>query len=99
MGTLSPWRHSRHRHPYCKETGKQPLATSSVIWHVTMSLDGFIAKRDDSMDWVVAQWSDAARPPATSMCSAPPSLTRCCSGGGAILGGRRWYDVGVRKFG
>jgi len=23
-----------------------------------MSLDGFIAGRDDSMDWVVAQWSD-----------------------------------------
>jgi riboflavin biosynthesis pyrimidine reductase len=29
-----------------------------VIWHVTMSLDGFIAGPNDSMDWVVAQWSD-----------------------------------------
>ena len=28
---------------------------SSVIWHVTMSLDGFIAGPNDSMDWVVAQ--------------------------------------------
>ena len=31
---------------------------SNLIWHVTMSLDGFIAGRDDSMDWVVAQWSN-----------------------------------------
>ena len=30
----------------------------TVIWHVTMSLDGFIAGPNDSMDWVVAQWSD-----------------------------------------
>jgi hypothetical protein len=29
---------------------------SSVIWHVTMSLDGFIADPDDSMDWVAASW-------------------------------------------
>jgi hypothetical protein len=30
----------------------------TVIWHVTMSLDGFIAGPDDSRDWVVAQWRD-----------------------------------------
>src|SRR5262245_57143604 len=29
-----------------------------MIWHVTMSLDGFIAGPNDSMGWVVAQWSD-----------------------------------------
>jgi dihydrofolate reductase len=29
-----------------------------VIWHVTMSLDGFIAGRDGSMEWVVAHWSE-----------------------------------------
>jgi hypothetical protein len=33
-------------------------ATGKVIWHVTMSLDGFIAGPDDAMDWVVAEWSD-----------------------------------------
>jgi hypothetical protein len=31
---------------------------SKVIWHITMSLDGFIAGSDDSMDWVVGEWSD-----------------------------------------
>ena len=24
---------------------------SDVVWHVTMSLDGFIAGPDDSMEW------------------------------------------------
>jgi hypothetical protein len=24
----------------------------NVLWHVTMSLDGFVAGRNDSMDWV-----------------------------------------------
>src|SRR5262245_14339933 len=32
--------------------------SGGVIWHVTMSVDGFIAGPNDSMDWVVAQWSD-----------------------------------------
>jgi hypothetical protein len=31
---------------------------SSVIWHITMSLDGFIAGPNDSMDWAVREWSD-----------------------------------------
>ena len=30
----------------------------SVVWHITMSLDGFIAGPNDSMDWVVREWSD-----------------------------------------
>lgn len=25
-----------------------------VVWHITMSLDGFIAGADDAMDWVNA---------------------------------------------
>jgi hypothetical protein len=25
-----------------------------VVWHMTMSLDGFIAGPDDAMDWVFA---------------------------------------------
>ena len=32
--------------------------SGGVMWHVTMSLDGFIAGPNDSMDWVVAQWSE-----------------------------------------
>ena len=31
---------------------------SSLIWHVTMSLDGFIAGPNDSVSWAVAQWSE-----------------------------------------
>ena len=25
--------------------------TGTVIWHMTMSLDGFIGDRDDNLDW------------------------------------------------
>ncbi|MEU4286720.1 hypothetical protein AB0E63_00740 [Kribbella sp. NPDC026596] len=25
--------------------------TGTVIWHMTMSLDGFIGDRDDQLDW------------------------------------------------
>jgi hypothetical protein len=39
-----------------------------VIWHVTMSLDGFIAGPNDSMDWVVTAWSDQGRAHAISTC-------------------------------
>ena len=30
---------------------------NDVIWHITMSLDGFIAGANDSMDWVFQHWS------------------------------------------
>jgi hypothetical protein len=72
---------------------------SSVIWHVTMSLDGFIAGRDDSMDWVVAQWSDGGENTRdidvqrSAVAGEVPQRAR------SILGGRRWYDVAVGKFG
>jgi dihydrofolate reductase len=69
----------------------------TVIWHVTMSLDGFIAGPNDSMDWVVASGVTLGRTPGTSTYSAALSPTRL-QAAGAILGGRRWYDVAVRKF-
>jgi dihydrofolate reductase len=28
--------------------------TGKVVWHMTMSLDGFIGDRDDKLDWAVA---------------------------------------------
>jgi hypothetical protein len=34
---------------------------SSVIWHITMSLDGFIAGPNDSMDWAVREWRTTKR--------------------------------------
>ena len=31
---------------------------NSVVWHITMSLDGFIAGRDDAMEWAFRFDSD-----------------------------------------
>lgn len=60
-----------------------------VIWHITMSLDGFIAGRDDSMDWAFG-----FDPP-----TAPDHLGKRVAGAtGAILAGRRWHDVAMAKF-
>ena len=70
----------------------------SVIWHVTMSLDGFIAGRDDSMDWVVAQWSDGGENTRDVNVQRSSVADEVLQSAGAILGGRRWYDVAVRKF-
>lgn len=52
-----------------------------VIWHTMMSLDGYIAGPDDSMDWAFEQsgTSDLA--------------DRGRDETGAILAGRRWYDL------
>ena len=71
---------------------------SSVIWHVTMSLDGFVAGRDDSMDWVVGQWSDGGENTRDIDVQRSALADEVLQSAGAILGGRRWYDVAVRKF-
>jgi hypothetical protein len=38
------------------QVGQQHLSSDTargkVVWHVTMSLDGFIAGPDDALDWV-----------------------------------------------
>jgi dihydrofolate reductase len=70
----------------------------TVIWHVTMSLDGFIARPDDSMDWVVAQWSDGGENTRDIDVQRSAVAEEVLQAAGAILGGRRWYDVAVRKF-
>jgi hypothetical protein len=59
--------------------------TMSVICHHTMSLDGFIAGRDDSMDWAFAFGG------ATSL--ADEAMSRI----GAIVAGRRWYDLAMDR--
>jgi dihydrofolate reductase len=71
---------------------------SNLIWHVTMSLDGFIAGRDDSMDWVVAQWSNGGDNTRDIEVQRSAVADDVLQRAGAILGGRRWYDVAVRKF-
>jgi dihydrofolate reductase len=59
--------------------------SGKVLWHVTMSLDGFIAGRGDAMDWVfkVAAGRDA-------------QVDEVLRTLGALLVGRRSYDVGQR---
>jgi dihydrofolate reductase len=71
---------------------------SSVIWHVTMSLDGLIAGPDNSMDWVVAQWSDGGENTRDIEVQKSTVADDVLQNAGAILGGRRWYDIAVRKF-
>jgi dihydrofolate reductase len=71
---------------------------SSVIWHVTMSLDGFIAGPEDSMDWIVAQWSDGGENSRDIAAQRSTVAEDVLESAGAILGGRRWYDAAVRKF-
>lgn len=60
---------------------------SKVIWHVTMSLDGFIAGPGDAMDWVFEHES------------APSALAgETLEETGTILAGRRWWDVAVERY-
>jgi dihydrofolate reductase len=58
----------------------------STICHHTMSLDGFIAGPDDGMDWVFSFGE------ATSL--ADETMNRI----GAILAGRRWYDLATERW-
>lgn len=58
-----------------------------VLWHVTMSVDGFIAGPDHDMDWVFEQ----PAPPEASDDVVPRV--------GAVLCGRHTYDVGQRDAG
>lgn len=59
---------------------------STVLWHVTMSLDGFIAGPDDTMDWAFEHGGSSA------------VAEEIMKSTGAILAGRRWFDVATRKY-
>ena len=59
----------------------------SVICHHTMSLDGFIAGANDSMDWAFGHGE------ATSL--TDQTMRRI----GAILAGRRWYELTIERRG
>jgi dihydrofolate reductase len=71
---------------------------SKVIWHITMSLDGFIAGPDDSMDWVVGEWSDDGTGTRDIEVDRSSMADEVLASAGAILGGRRWYDVAERLY-
>jgi RibD C-terminal domain len=56
---------------------------AAVVWHVTMSLDGFIAGPDDAMDWVFDYFSEAEDETAGEVIETT----------GAIIMGRHTYEV------
>jgi dihydrofolate reductase len=60
---------------------------TKVVWHVTISLDGFIAGPDDAMEWVFEYPDSRLRLADEVMRST-----------GAILAGRRWYDVATERY-
>jgi dihydrofolate reductase len=71
---------------------------SSTIWHITMSLDGFIAGPNDSMDWAVREWSDDGTNTRNIEVDRSSIADEVLRSAGAILGGRRWYDVAQRLY-
>ena len=54
----------------------------NVVWHVSMSVDGFIAGAEHAMDWVF-EYDDPI-----------PMAEEVMNGTGAILAGRNSYEVG-----
>lgn len=71
---------------------------STVIWHITMSLDGFIAGPDDTMDWAVREWSDKGANTRDIEVDRSPIAEEVMGSAGAILGGRRWYETAERLY-
>ena len=68
------------------EEDGQKVERGKVIWHVTMSLDGFITGPDDAMEW-------AFRYAERSQIADEVLNTT-----GAILAGRRWHDVAMARY-
>ncbi|PXY22575.1 dihydrofolate reductase family protein [Prauserella muralis] len=59
------------------------MSRGNVVWHVSMSLDGFIAGPNHEMDWT------------SGMSLAPGTVEESVAGLGAILAGRRGFDAGA----
>jgi dihydrofolate reductase len=57
---------------------------SKILWHITASLDGYIAPRDDSTEWMFGHGK------------AGPMRQEAMERTGAILTGRRGFDLGNR---
>jgi len=71
---------------------------SDVIWHATVSLDGFIAGPNDAMDWVVKQWSDQGHSIQNMRVEKSAVAEEVMQTTGAILAGRRWYDIATERL-
>ncbi len=57
--------------------------TGKALWHLTMSLDGFIAAPNHEMGWMAG------------LSFTPGLVDRYVAGTGAILAGRRGFDAGI----
>ena len=57
---------------------------AAVVWHITMSLDGFIAGPDDAMEWVFDYFSEESNETAGEVIES----TRAIIMGPAHLRGR-----------
>jgi dihydrofolate reductase len=62
---------------------------AKVVYHVTMSLDGFIAGPDHAMDWVFRSSGPDPEP--------NPEATAVIGSTGAALAGRNGYEVGRKQ--
>src|ERR671916_2793853 len=59
---------------------------AQVIWHTMMSLDGYIAGPDDSMEW------------ARELEAPVPLAAETRERIGAIVAGRRWHDLAAERW-
>jgi dihydrofolate reductase len=57
-----------------------------VVWHITMSVDGYIAARGDDMDWMGDYELES------------PVGAEVIQSTGAILAGRRWHDLAIERW-
>ena len=75
MSTELPAEHRHHGH--LADGGHEPqTAAGKVLWHFTMSLDGFVAGPNHEMDWM------------TEISSRPGLVEEYVETTGAVLGGR-----------
>lgn len=68
------------------------METQKVLWHITMSLDGFIAGRDDAMEPLLGSL------PPTPDDGFSPMASEVMESIGAVLGGRRWHDLAMARW-
>jgi dihydrofolate reductase len=59
---------------------------SKVVWHITMSVDGYIAGPGDEMDWMGNYELES------------PVGAEVIEDTGAILAGRRWHDLAIERW-
>lgn len=59
---------------------------SKIVWHTTMSVDGYIAAPGDEMDWMGDYELES------------PVGAQVIENTGAILAGRRWHDLATERW-